>query len=114
MLFANTVPMKRVKWGTKMDHEFISNFKLLKESFKTTWSLPSGSRSSLMPTTRVMNMTLLPTETALLWPYLLRREQQQQGNRFQPQQPVLLVQQQPEEQLAVLAESDSAAVQLAE
>merc|ERR1739838_110189 len=34
MLFANTVPMKRVKWGTKMDHEFISNFKLLQESFK--------------------------------------------------------------------------------
>merc|ERR1739838_96730 len=91
MLFANTVPMKRVKWGTKMDHEFISNFKLLQESFK------KQKVDKKIPVDRLIKgkfqdnlefaqwfkkffdanyqgdeYDLLPTETALLWPYLLR------------------------------------------
>ncbi|KFD53158.1 hypothetical protein M513_05868 [Trichuris suis] len=34
MLFPGSVPLKKVKWNTKLDHEYIQNFKLLQEGFK--------------------------------------------------------------------------------
>lgn len=34
MLFENVVPMKRVKFGAKLEHEFIQNFKILQSAFK--------------------------------------------------------------------------------
>ncbi|KAM3872037.1 microtubule-associated protein RP/EB family member 1-like [Diretmus argenteus] len=34
MLFPNSVPLKKVKFGAKLEHEFIHNFKLLQASFK--------------------------------------------------------------------------------
>ncbi|XP_035014855.1 microtubule-associated protein RP/EB family member 1b isoform X2 [Hippoglossus stenolepis] len=34
MLFANSVPLKKVKFGAKLEHEYIHNFKLLQVSFK--------------------------------------------------------------------------------
>ncbi|XP_071836437.1 microtubule-associated protein RP/EB family member 1-like isoform X2 [Apostichopus japonicus] len=34
MLFENVVPMKRVKFGGKLEHEFIQNFKILQGAFK--------------------------------------------------------------------------------
>lgn len=34
MLFPNCVPLKKVKFGAKLEHEYIHNFKLLQVSFK--------------------------------------------------------------------------------
>ncbi|XP_060914281.1 microtubule-associated protein RP/EB family member 1-like isoform X2 [Labrus mixtus] len=34
MLFPNSVPLKRVKFGAKLEHEYIHNYKLLQLSFK--------------------------------------------------------------------------------
>ncbi|KAM4610712.1 microtubule-associated protein RP/EB family member 1b [Polymixia lowei] len=34
MLFPNSVPLKKVKFGAKLEHEFIHNYKLLQASFK--------------------------------------------------------------------------------
>lgn len=34
MLFPNSVPLKKVKFGAKLEHEYIHNFKLLQVSFK--------------------------------------------------------------------------------
>jgi len=34
MLFENSIPMKKVKWNTKLEHERIENFKLLQSSFQ--------------------------------------------------------------------------------
>ncbi|CDW58639.1 EB1 and CH domain containing protein [Trichuris trichiura] len=34
MLFPGSVPLKKVKWNTKLDHEYIQNFKVLQEGFK--------------------------------------------------------------------------------
>merc|ERR1719342_185377 len=34
MLFPGSVPLKRVKFGTNLEHEYIQNFKLLQEAFK--------------------------------------------------------------------------------
>lgn len=34
MLFPGSVQMKKVKWNTKLEHEYISNFKVLQDSFK--------------------------------------------------------------------------------
>lgn len=34
MLFTNSVPLKKVKFGAKLEHEYIHNFKLLQVSFK--------------------------------------------------------------------------------
>lgn len=34
MLFENCLPMKKVKWNTKLEHERIDNFKLLQSSFQ--------------------------------------------------------------------------------
>lgn len=34
LLFPDTIPVKRVKFQTKLEHEFISNFKILQSSFK--------------------------------------------------------------------------------
>lgn len=36
MLFDKKMPIKKVKWGSKLEHEYIHNFKLLQESFKRT------------------------------------------------------------------------------
>lgn len=36
MLFGSKLPIKRVKWRSKLEHEYIQNFKLLQESFKRT------------------------------------------------------------------------------
>jgi len=33
MLFLNSIPMKKVKWNTKLEHERIENFKILQSSF---------------------------------------------------------------------------------
>ncbi|KAG7264340.1 hypothetical protein CRUP_020865 [Coryphaenoides rupestris] len=34
MLFRNSVPLKKVKFGAKLEHEYIHNYKLLQASFK--------------------------------------------------------------------------------
>lgn len=34
MLFPNSVPMKRVKFRTNLEHEYIQNFKILQAAFK--------------------------------------------------------------------------------
>merc|ERR1712036_51636 len=34
MLFPNCVQLKKVKFGTKLEHEYIQNFKVLQASFK--------------------------------------------------------------------------------
>lgn len=34
MLFPNSVMLKKVKFGAKLEHEYIHNFKLLQASFK--------------------------------------------------------------------------------
>jgi len=34
MLFPGNVQMKRIKWNTKLEHEYINNFKILQASFK--------------------------------------------------------------------------------
>lgn len=34
MLFPNSVPLKKVKFGAKLEHEYIHNYKLLQASFK--------------------------------------------------------------------------------
>lgn len=34
MLFLNSVPMKKVKFGAKLEHEYIHNFKILQVAFK--------------------------------------------------------------------------------
>jgi len=34
MLFPGTVPLKRVKFNTKLEHEYLNNFKLLQAAFK--------------------------------------------------------------------------------
>lgn len=34
MLFPNSVPLKKVKFGAKLEHEYIHNFKLLQVAFK--------------------------------------------------------------------------------
>uniref|UniRef100_A0A5S6Q591 EB1 C-terminal domain-containing protein n=1 Tax=Trichuris muris TaxID=70415 RepID=A0A5S6Q591_TRIMR len=34
MLFPGSVQLKKVKWNTKLDHEYIQNFKVLQEGFK--------------------------------------------------------------------------------
>lgn len=36
MLFDNTMPLKKVKWASTLEHEYIHNFKLLQEAFKKT------------------------------------------------------------------------------
>merc|ERR1719450_1073961 len=34
MLFPGSVPMKRVKYNSKLEHEYISNFKILQAAFQ--------------------------------------------------------------------------------
>ncbi|KAF7655056.1 hypothetical protein LDENG_00061170 [Lucifuga dentata] len=34
MLFPNSVPLKKIKFGAKLEHEYIQNFKLLQAAFK--------------------------------------------------------------------------------
>lgn len=34
MLFPNSVPVKRVKFRTNLEHEYIQNFKILQAGFK--------------------------------------------------------------------------------
>lgn len=34
MLFPNSLPLKKVKFGAKLEHEYIHNYKLLQVSFK--------------------------------------------------------------------------------
>merc|ERR1712086_551455 len=34
MLFPGCIPVKRIKFKTKLEHEYISNFKLLQGAFK--------------------------------------------------------------------------------
>lgn len=34
MLFSGSVPMKRVKFRTNLEHEYIQNFKILQAAFK--------------------------------------------------------------------------------
>lgn len=34
MLFSGSVPMKRVKFRTNLEHEYIQNFKILQGAFK--------------------------------------------------------------------------------
>merc|ERR1719458_2385886 len=34
MLFPGSIPMKKVKFSTKLEHEYIQNFKILQASFK--------------------------------------------------------------------------------
>nr|XP_026691081.1 microtubule-associated protein RP/EB family member 1 isoform X2 [Ciona intestinalis] len=36
MLFGNKMHMKKVKWGSKLEHEYIANFKLLQDCFLKT------------------------------------------------------------------------------
>merc|ERR1719452_183437 len=36
MLFPGTVPLKRVKFNSKLEHEYITNFKILQAAFKKT------------------------------------------------------------------------------
>ncbi|XP_011453662.3 microtubule-associated protein RP/EB family member 1 isoform X1 [Magallana gigas] len=36
MLFPGSIPIKKVKFSTKLEHEFIQNYKLLQNSFKKT------------------------------------------------------------------------------
>ena len=33
-IISDCVPMKKVKFGAKLEHEYISNFKILQNSFK--------------------------------------------------------------------------------
>ena len=34
MVFTGSIQMKRVKWETKLEHEYINNYKLLQAAFK--------------------------------------------------------------------------------
>merc|ERR1719481_583551 len=34
MLFPGSVPLKRVKYNSKLEHEYIANFKILQAAFK--------------------------------------------------------------------------------
>merc|ERR1719283_647393 len=34
MLFPGSVPLKRIKYNSKLEHEYISNFKILQAAFK--------------------------------------------------------------------------------
>lgn len=36
MLFPGSIPIKKVKFNTKLEHEYIQNYKLLQNSFKKT------------------------------------------------------------------------------
>merc|ERR1719320_1970756 len=60
MLFPGTVPLKRVKYNSKLEHEYITNFKTILNSF-------SGSRNFLMQTTPVVIMMLLKLVVAHKW-----------------------------------------------
>merc|ERR1719219_2635456 len=55
MLFPGSVPLKRVKYNSKLEHEYITNFKIILSSC-------NGSKSFLMRTILVVIMTLLKPE----------------------------------------------------
>merc|ERR1719245_1151197 len=76
MLFPNCVQLKKVKFRTKLEHEYIQNFKVLQASFKrmqvdkivpvdrlikgrfkTTLNFCNGSKSFLTPITKAEIMT---------------------------------------------------------
>merc|ERR1719233_2773153 len=78
MLFPGTVPLKRVKYNSKLEHEYITNFKILqasfkkmnvdqiievdkltKQKFKTILNSSSGLRNFLTRTIPVVIMTRL-------------------------------------------------------
>merc|ERR1719320_539338 len=86
MLFPGTVPLKRVKYNSKLEHEYITNFKILQASFKkmnvdqiievdklqnrnfkTILNSFSGSRNFLMQTTPVVIMMRLKPVVGLRW-----------------------------------------------
>merc|ERR1719427_707580 len=56
MMFPGSVPLKRVKFSSKLEHEYINNFKILQGAFKKILSFFSGSKSFLMPTILVRSM----------------------------------------------------------
>merc|ERR1711983_330480 len=63
MLFPNCVQLKKVKFRTKLEHEYIQNFKVLQAAFKRMQvakiisSSYSGSRNFLMLITMGILMT---------------------------------------------------------
>merc|ERR1719186_2405349 len=86
MLFPGTVPLKRVKFCSKLEHEYITNFKILqasfkkmnvdqvievdkltKQSFKITLSSCNGSKSFSMQITPVVNMMHLKLVVVPKW-----------------------------------------------
>merc|ERR1719431_2105607 len=60
MLFPGTVPLKRVKYNSKLEHEYIRNFKTILNSF-------SGSRNFLMRTIPVVIMMRLRHAVGHRW-----------------------------------------------
>merc|ERR1719290_730672 len=60
MLFPGTVPLKRVKYNSKLEHEYIRNFKTILNSF-------SGSRNFLMRTIPVVIMMRLRPVVGHRW-----------------------------------------------
>ena len=48
MLFPGTVPLKRVKFNTKLEHEYLNNFKLLQAAFKKM-NVDQVSRAAVRP-----------------------------------------------------------------
>merc|ERR1719369_245131 len=62
MLYPGSLPLKRVKFATNLEHEYIQNFKLLQAAFKIILSLSSGSKSSLMSTMTGLSMMLMKCE----------------------------------------------------
>lgn len=55
MLFTGSVPMKRVKFRTNLEHEYIQNFKILQAAFKK------------MNVDKVSCILLLSIERTFLW-----------------------------------------------
>lgn len=52
MLFPNSVPLKKVKFGAKLEHEYIHNFKLLQVAFKKMGVDKVSYRAHLLHTCR--------------------------------------------------------------
>ena len=46
MLFRNSVPLKKVKFGAKLEHEYIHNFKLLQAPRKKRGGHKGGPKAS--------------------------------------------------------------------
>lgn len=61
MLFAGSVPMKRVKFRTNLEHEYIQNFKILQAAFK---KMNVDKVSTTRIVTHVMMRIRLMTECA--------------------------------------------------